>query len=109
MDVASGRVLRSFDPVGAPLERAIDALEALRERIAGGLSPLVNALSWGGPVDPDLVPPPSLPAYREFVAGLKQDLDEGGGRRALPPGGRAGLHLRRPTHPARVQRDCLGR
>jgi DNA-binding SARP family transcriptional activator len=70
MDVASGRVLRSFDPVGAPVERAMDALEALRERIAGGLSPLVTRF-WGGPVDPELVPPPSLRAYREFVAGFK--------------------------------------
>ncbi len=72
MDVGSGRMLRSFDPVGAPLDRAIDGLQALRERIAVGLSPLVNALSRGMPVDPDLVPPPSLPAYREFVAGLNQ-------------------------------------
>ena len=72
MDVASGRILRSFDPVGAPVERATAALEALRERIAGGLSPLVNSLNRGFPVDPDLVVPPSLPAYREFVAGLKQ-------------------------------------
>jgi DNA-binding SARP family transcriptional activator/TolB-like protein len=72
MDVASGRMLRSFDPIGAPVERATAALEALRERIAGGLSPLVNALNQGNPVDPDIVPPPSLPAYREFVAGLKQ-------------------------------------
>ena len=70
LDVASGRVLRSLDPVGAPVERAIDALQALRERIAGGLSPLVNPMFWGGPIDPDLVPP-NLPAYREFVAGLK--------------------------------------
>ncbi len=72
MDVASGRFLRSIDPVGAPVERAIDALEVLRQRIAGGLGPLVNEEIWAGPVDPDLVPPPSLPAYREFVAGLRQ-------------------------------------
>ena len=71
MDVGSGRMLRSFDPVGAPLDRAIDALEALRERITVGIGPLVNVFSWGHPVDPDLVPPPSLPAYREFVAGMK--------------------------------------
>jgi DNA-binding SARP family transcriptional activator len=72
MDVASGRMLRSFDPVGAPLERAIDALEALRERIAVGIGPLVNPFSGGPqPVDPDLLPLPSLPAYREFVAGIK--------------------------------------
>jgi DNA-binding SARP family transcriptional activator len=72
MDVGSGRMLRSFDPVGAPLDRAIDALEVLRERIAVGIGPLVNVFSWGHPVDPDLVPLPSLPAYREFVAGMKR-------------------------------------
>jgi DNA-binding SARP family transcriptional activator len=72
MDVASGRMRRSFDPVGAPVERATDALEALRERIAGGLSPLVNSLNQGYPVDPDLVTPPNLAAYREFMAGLRQ-------------------------------------
>jgi DNA-binding SARP family transcriptional activator len=72
MDVGSGRMLRSFDPVGAPLDRAIDALEALRERIAVGIGPLVNAFGGGTPVDPDLVPLPSLPAYREFVAGMKR-------------------------------------
>jgi hypothetical protein len=70
LDVSSGRMLKSFDPVGAPVERAMDALELLRERIAGGLSRLVNPEIWAGPVDPDPVPPPSLPAYREFVAGL---------------------------------------
>ena len=48
------------------------ALEVLRERVAAGLSPLVNALNRGYPVDPDLVAPPSFPAYREFVAGLGQ-------------------------------------
>ncbi len=70
-DVASGRVLKSFDPVGAPVERATVALQMLREQIAGGLSPLVNALNRGNPVDPDLALPQSLAAYREFVAGLK--------------------------------------
>jgi hypothetical protein len=72
MDVGSGRMLRSFDPVGAPLNRAIDALQALREHIAAGIGPLVNVFSWGHPVDPDLAPTPSLPAYREFVAGVKR-------------------------------------
>ena len=57
--------------MGAPVERATVALEALRERIAGGLSPLVNVLNRGNPIDPDLVLPQSLAAYREFVAGLK--------------------------------------
>ena len=71
VDVISGRMLRSFDPVGAPVARAIDALETLRERIAGGLSPLVNPGLWHGPIDPDLVPPPSLAAYREFLAALE--------------------------------------
>ena len=79
MDVASGRVLRSFDPVGAPVERAPVALQTLREQIAGGLSPLVNALNRGNPVDPDLALPQNLAAYREFVAGLKaRRLDDWG-------------------------------
>ena len=80
MDVASGRVLKSFEPVGAPVERATVALEALRQEIAGGLSPLVNGLNRGNPVDPDLVLPQSLAAYREFVAGLnaREKLDDGG-------------------------------
>ncbi len=69
VDVASGRVLRAFDPVGAPLVRLTAALEALRDRLTGGLGPLVNPVS----VDPDISPPPSLPAYREFVAGLKEE------------------------------------
>ena len=73
MDVGSRRLLRSLDPVGAPVARAIDALDALRERIAVGLSPLVNVFSQGTPVSPDLVFLPSLPAYREFVAGVKAD------------------------------------
>src|SRR5262249_55893430 len=34
--------------------------------------PFVNVLNRGTPVDPDLAPVPSLPAYREFVAGLKE-------------------------------------
>jgi DNA-binding SARP family transcriptional activator len=71
LDVASGRMIRSFDPVGASIGRSTAALEALRERIAVGLSSLVNPLN-GVPVDAELVPP-SLPAYREFVAGLKED------------------------------------
>ena len=69
VDVASGRVLRAFDPVGAPFTRLTSALEALRDRITGGLAPLVNPVS----VDPDLTPPPSLAAYREFMAGLKEE------------------------------------
>jgi len=70
IDVASGRVLTSFGPVGAPVEQATVALEALRERIIRGLSPLVNALNRGNTIDPDLALPRNLAAYREFLAGL---------------------------------------
>jgi len=69
VDVASGRVIRAFDPVGAPLLRITTALEALRDRVTGGLGPLVNPVS----VFPEMTPPPTLPAYREFVAGLKEE------------------------------------
>jgi tetratricopeptide (TPR) repeat protein len=70
VDVASGRVLASFEPVGARVERITVALEMLRERVAGGLSPLVNPLNRGNPIDPDLALPRNLAAYREFLAGV---------------------------------------
>jgi DNA-binding SARP family transcriptional activator len=73
MEAATGRIIRSFDPIGSPIDRPTAALEALRERIAVGLSGVVNPLYGGNPVDPDQDPPPNLPAYREFVAGLKAD------------------------------------
>jgi hypothetical protein len=72
IDVASGRVLRSLEPVGTSLETPTAALEALREGIAVGLSPLVNADYRGWAVDPDLVVPPNFAAYREFVAALRE-------------------------------------
>jgi DNA-binding SARP family transcriptional activator/TolB-like protein len=72
MEVASGRMLRSFAPVGAPVEKAAGALEALRDGIAGGLGALLNPANQYFPVDPDLVPPPNYPAYREFIAGLRR-------------------------------------
>jgi hypothetical protein len=52
------------------VEHATVALEALRERVAGEVSPLVNSLNRGYPIDPDLQLPSSLAAYREFIAGV---------------------------------------
>jgi DNA-binding SARP family transcriptional activator len=72
IDVASGRVLKSLEPVGTSLATPTAALEGLRAGIAAGLSPLVNAFYLGFPVDPELVVPPSFAAYREFVAALKE-------------------------------------
>ena len=72
VDVGSGRVLRSFAPVGAPADKPAVALEALRERVASGLGALVNPANRYFPVDPDLIPPPNYSAYREFIAGLRQ-------------------------------------
>ncbi|HEX3236540.1 MAG TPA: BTAD domain-containing putative transcriptional regulator [Gemmatimonadales bacterium] len=69
-DVATGRILRSFEPVGAPVERAPDALKALRDLVVGGLAILVNPAF--APVDPDMSPP-KLAAYREFMAGLNRE------------------------------------
>jgi tetratricopeptide (TPR) repeat protein/TolB-like protein len=71
VDVTSGRVLRSFAPVGAPVDTPAGALEVLREAIAAGLGALIDPANEVFPVDPDLVPPPSYPAYREFIAGLR--------------------------------------
>jgi DNA-binding SARP family transcriptional activator/TolB-like protein len=72
VDVASGRVLRSFVPMGAPIARPSGALEPLREGIAATVSALVNPAGRIFTVDPDLTPPPSFSAYREFIAGLRE-------------------------------------
>ncbi len=70
VDVASGRVLRSFPTVGAPLENADAAIEALREGIASGVGALVSP-HLAPTAEPDLVSPLNLAAYREFMAGLR--------------------------------------
>jgi hypothetical protein len=57
--------------MGSPIDAPAGALERLREAIAAGLGALVNPANDVSPVDPDLLPPPSYPAYREFIAGLK--------------------------------------
>jgi DNA-binding SARP family transcriptional activator/TolB-like protein len=72
VDVATGRVLRSFVPMGAPITRPGGALEALREGVAANLSALVNPAGRIFSVDPDLTPPPNFSAYREFIAGLRE-------------------------------------
>jgi len=76
VDVPSGRVLRSFEPVGSPIDAPSVALEGLRDAIAAGLGALVDPANNVSPVDPDLVPPPSYPAYREFIAGLKSSMQD---------------------------------
>jgi len=69
--VPSGRVLRLFAPVGAPVDAPADALQGLREIVSASLGAMVNPANDVSPVDPDLMPPPSYPAYREFIAGLR--------------------------------------
>jgi DNA-binding SARP family transcriptional activator len=69
-DVASGRMLRSFDPAGAPVAKATAALQALQEQVVGGLAMLVNPAF--APVEPD-IGLPKLSAYREFMAGLNRE------------------------------------
>ena len=74
----SATVLR---PVGAPLGRATTALEALRERIAGGLGPLVN------PVEPGYRP--SIPTWfrhqpRLPTASSLPGLERGGSMTGTP-------------------------
>src|SRR5262249_29214496 len=58
--------------MSAPLNTPTDALDPLRKGIAGGLGALVNPANQVFPVDPDLIPPPNYPAYREFIAGLRE-------------------------------------
>jgi len=76
VDVASGRVLRSLDPVGAPADAPAGALKALQEAIGAALGGLIDPANDMSPVDPELVVPPSYPAYREFIAGLRSRTSE---------------------------------
>jgi serine/threonine-protein kinase len=71
VDVATGRNLRSLEPVIGPIEQSGSALEALRQRVAGVLGLLLDPMTESFHVDPDMAPPQNLPAYRELVAGLR--------------------------------------
>jgi DNA-binding SARP family transcriptional activator/TolB-like protein len=70
VDVATGRILKSFDPVGGRADSVTAVIEALQERLVGGVAMVLNPAF--APVEPGM-DPPSLEAYREFMAGLNRE------------------------------------
>jgi TolB-like protein len=66
VDTRSGRVLRAFDPVHAPVRTAEEALVVLRERVMGGVAVLLSARV--SPILAAEARPPNFAAYREFLA-----------------------------------------
>jgi TolB-like protein len=67
LDTRSGRVVRAFDPMRAPLTGAEHAIEALRERVMGGVAILLSARV--SPFVSAEAKAPNFAAYQEFVAG----------------------------------------
>jgi tRNA A-37 threonylcarbamoyl transferase component Bud32 len=69
-DANAGKLVQTVGPVAARASAPLEGVERLRQRVIGSLGPLVDArLLTLGSV---LSRPPSLEAYREFLAG--QDL-----------------------------------
>lgn len=80
VDAAGRRMLRSPEPIAAPRAAPISGVEALRERVAASLAPLLGSreshLRSGGQ-------PPSYEAYRSYMDGLERFV-AGDWRGALP-------------------------
>jgi serine/threonine-protein kinase len=69
MDVASGKSLRSFDPVSGPARDRERLLNALRQQVVGALASILDErlASYMGIKQPL----PNFDAYREFVQGAE--------------------------------------
>ncbi len=110
MDVASGRTLRSFDPAGAPVERATDALADAAGADRGRSQPAGQFLEPGLPRRSRpgrAAEPASVPGVRGGAQAGKtvQRLAVGGP--ALSTGCQTGFDLRRTAHPARIRRSVV--
>ncbi len=71
-DPESGRVLRVIDGVGAASGAVSAILEALRDRVAGGVALLLDSTTaWASGAPPTRAP--TLAAYLEFVQGREAD------------------------------------
>jgi serine/threonine-protein kinase len=67
MDVASGKSLRSFDPVSGPSRDRDRLLESLRQQVVGGLASILDERI--GSTISTKQPLPNYDAYREYVQG----------------------------------------
>ncbi|UCC49175.1 MAG: hypothetical protein JSV41_03050, partial [Gemmatimonadota bacterium] len=68
-DAVQGRLLSAVEPVAAPSEETMNAIEVLRQRVAGALANSLNPRlgEWAALQ----APPPSYEAYREYAAALE--------------------------------------
>lgn len=69
-DANAGKLIESVGPVAASVTSPLDGIERLRERVMGSLSPLVDSSLAG--LAGATSKPPSMAAYREFLAGEEQ-------------------------------------
>ena len=69
LDVASGAIVRSLDPVVAPAGSPLEAIEQLRRRIAGALATAIDPRmsEWADAASQ----PPSFESYRTYAEGLE--------------------------------------
>jgi DNA-binding SARP family transcriptional activator len=71
VDLESGELLGSIEPVRTAGSRETDQLPVVRERVLGLMAAVLD-VEWAGlPNSPDLgLPPPTYAAYRAYAAGL---------------------------------------
>ncbi|MEO8564070.1 MAG: BTAD domain-containing putative transcriptional regulator [bacterium] len=65
LDVASGRVLRTLDPIGSSVSDPLAAVDELRQRVATGLATILDPRV--SPLIPPATRPPRYEAYQEYV------------------------------------------
>jgi DNA-binding SARP family transcriptional activator/TolB-like protein len=68
LDTATGQLVRVLEPVGAPLGDPVGAIEEVRQRVASAIGSVLDPRAKN--YTDVRTPPPTLPAYREFVAGM---------------------------------------
>jgi len=66
-DADAGKLVQSVGPVAAAARSPLDGIERLRQRVIGGLAPIVDSALAG--LAGVTSRPPNIEAYREFLAG----------------------------------------
>jgi DNA-binding SARP family transcriptional activator/TolB-like protein len=68
LDTATGQLVRVLEAVGAPVGDPVRAIEEVRQRVASGIGSVLDPRAKN--YTDVRTPPPTLSAYREFVAGM---------------------------------------
>lgn len=98
VDVVSGRVLRTLDPIAAPTAEPLAAVDELRQRVATGLATILDARVSA--LLPPAMRPPRYESYQEYV--LAQQLYWRGALEAATPHFRRAVALDPAFHVAAV-------